>query len=297
MRNRAILPVSRRMVMRAFSICAVVTLLNFPGYALSRGSDLLSTVCLDNNGQHEGGRFSMRESQLKRCYKCKGNLPLDDFVKDTRSADGYSAICRPCERARSKEKHQRHSERHIYRGMIKRCYDTASQAYQRYGAKGITVADEWRGKGGFERWLAYMGTRPSFEYSLDRYPNNDGNYEPGNVRWATGIEQNRNRGDFNTLIPAFNESLTAPEWSERTGIQTATIQRRIELYGFTPERALTEPVKANGNPCLITFQGRTQRRAAWAHELNIKPRRLESLLTKYSVEEAFGIAAKEGNHP
>lgn len=85
--------------MRAIFICAVVTFLIFPGYALSRGSDSLSTVRLDNDGQHEGGRFSMEdESQLKRCSSCEQDKPLSEFGNHTRSKDGKRSQCKQCER-------------------------------------------------------------------------------------------------------------------------------------------------------------------------------------------------------
>jgi hypothetical protein len=72
--------------------------------------------------------------------------------------------------------------------MIKRCHSPADRSYARYGAKGVRVCDEWRGS--FENFLAYMGPRPA-GLTLDRI-NSRGNYEPGNVRWATYKQQARN---------------------------------------------------------------------------------------------------------
>ena len=70
-------------------------------------------------------------------------------------------------------------------------------SFEYYKWKGITVCDRWRygenGQSGFECFLEDMGERPSLEYSLDRYPNNDGNYEPGNIEWATPYKQTHNR--------------------------------------------------------------------------------------------------------
>lgn len=70
-----------------------------------------------------------------------------------------------------------------------RCLNKNDQAWDRYGGRGITVCERWRV---FDDFLADMGLRPSPELSLDRI-NNDGNYAPGNVRWATRLEQARNR--------------------------------------------------------------------------------------------------------
>lgn len=74
--------------------------------------------------------------------------------------------------------------------MKARCSNSKRHNYHRYGGRGICVCERWLK---FENFLADMGPRPSPSHSLDRYPNNDGNYEPGNCRWATRVEQAGNR--------------------------------------------------------------------------------------------------------
>lgn len=78
---------------------------------------------------------------------------------------------------------------YVWRAMISRCTLKSHPAYQRYGARGISVCDRWRDS--FVAFYADMGDRPSSEHSIDRI-NNDGNYEPGNCRWATKVQQQRN---------------------------------------------------------------------------------------------------------
>lgn len=78
--------------------------------------------------------------------------------------------------------------------MKDRCYNFRCHAYKGYGGRGIKIAPEWIRS--FVTFYEYvrrvLGSRPSSRYSLDRIDNN-GNYEPGNIRWATQLEQNQNR--------------------------------------------------------------------------------------------------------
>jgi hypothetical protein len=71
-----------------------------------------------------------------------------------------------------------------------RCTNPNDKAYLSYGGRGIGMHHAWVDS--FETFLSDIGEAPSPSHSVDRYPNNDGNYEPGNVRWATAAEQNRN---------------------------------------------------------------------------------------------------------
>jgi len=76
--------------------------------------------------------------------------------------------------------------------MKSRCYNIRTEQYKNWGGRGITVCDEWRAKDGFKAFHLYIGDRPEKGYSLDRIDNN-GNYEPGNIRWATAKEQSNNQ--------------------------------------------------------------------------------------------------------
>ena len=74
----------------------------------------------------------------------------------------------------------------VWYSMLARCQRPSTPHYHRYGGRGVTVCERW--KHSFENFFADMGPRPSDHHSIDRFPNNDGNYEPGNSRWATKKE-------------------------------------------------------------------------------------------------------------
>lgn len=96
---------------------------------------------------------------------------------------------------------------------------------------------------GFRYFFADVGPAPP-GMTLDRFPNNDGNYEPGNVRWATQRQQTRNTR-ANQKVPYRGQTLCLSEWAEQSGIPYKTFHRRLTNLGWSFEKALTTPVR----PC------------------------------------------------
>lgn len=128
-------------------------------------------------------------------------------------------------------------ERTTYYGMLQRCYDTSAPGYKNYGAKGIRVCARWRAS--FENFLADMGPRPSAKHSIDRYPKQDGNYEPKNCRWATAKEQARNREGV-VYVDYLGQRISVAEYAERAGVGAGMLHNRLKR-GWSVEEALTTP--------------------------------------------------------
>jgi hypothetical protein len=124
--------------------------------------------------------------------------------------------------------------------MHRRCRAVGRTDYKHYGGKGVTVCQRWTA---FENFLSDMGVKPSAEHSLDRI-DSGGNYEPGNCRWATKLEQVNNTSR-NTFIEYNGEAMTMANWARRVGISYYALRSRIRL-GWTPERALTEKSRGRG---------------------------------------------------
>lgn len=138
--------------------------------------------------------------------------------------------------------HQTHgysktAEYRIWKAAIDRCENPKNKGYGRYGALGVKFHPEWRHS--FVAFINHIGWRTSPDLTLDRYPDPAGNYEPGNVRWATLSQQANNkrktkRYEFNGL------SLTIKEWSDKLGWPYHLIFNRLRL-GWDIEKALSTP--------------------------------------------------------
>lgn len=133
---------------------------------------------------------------------------------------------------------ERSGEYIIWMGIRARCTNENGSGFDRYGARGITVCDRWRDS--FEAFLEDMGPRPSPDHQVDRFPDNHGDYEPGNCRWASRSENQNNR-DCNVRIEHDGKNLTVAEWSEITGIKWTTIRERLKR-GWSAADTLTKPI-------------------------------------------------------
>lgn len=150
-----------------------------------------------------GDRFSRwtvlkaddRSAVLVRCLcGTERQVPASNLVQGTSQSCGCLRNEKTAERSRSNRKHGL-SKTQIYvawAGMMDRCTNPQVFEYQYYGARGISVHAPWRDVETFARDVGAEIGLPSIGMTIDRV-NNDGNYEPGNIRWATRLAQARNR--------------------------------------------------------------------------------------------------------
>lgn len=107
-----------------------------------------------------------------------------------------------------------------------RCYDPNYRGYHNYGGRGITISPLWLGPDGFATFLRDVGNKPGPEYSLDRIDNN-GNYEPGNCRWATAKEQGSNRRNNRLVRLLDGRVMTITQAAELCGKDRKTLSDHL----------------------------------------------------------------------
>lgn len=122
--------------------------------------------------------------------------------------------------------------------MKTRCINPKAINYPHYGGRGVKVCERWLHS--FENFLADMGPAPSNKHTLDRFPNQEGDYEPGNCRWATHKTQNNNRRG-NRLLTFQGKTQTVAQWADDIGINSSTLYHRL-YRGMSVEMALTRGV-------------------------------------------------------
>lgn len=153
----------------------------------------------------------------------------------------------------------------IYHGMMQRCFNPKHISYKNYGGRGITVCERWASD--FWAFAQDIGERIP-DMQLDRI-NNDGNYEPNNWKRSTRKQQ-RNNTRINHFVTAFGKTQTISQWAEETGIAKDTIRRRLEIYGWQPERALGQTAGFTDLNHILTVGNRSMRIAEWAREMGIQ---------------------------
>ena len=124
--------------------------------------------------------------------------------------------------------------------MLRRCYGSDPKS-EDYRVRGIVVCERWRGS--FNAFFEDMGERPGREYSIERI-DNDGDYEPGNCKWATAAEQSLNQRRT-IFVERGGARVKLMELCRDLGVNYARVHSRVVL-GWDLERALWEPAGPRG---------------------------------------------------
>ena len=147
------------------------------------------------------------KTKTERRFKCKCNCGNTTIVCYGNLVNGSIKSCGCLSKelliSRNKIIKVKHSECNTptyisHKSMLARCDNPNNPDYKNYGGRGINYDESFKTYIGFRKYLieSGIGLRPSLEYSLDRYPDNDKGYIPGNIRWATmKIQQNNRRNN------------------------------------------------------------------------------------------------------
>lgn len=200
----------------------------------------------------EGQRFGRliiereadRSSSGKRQWECLCDCGVRKVCGQGSILSGKTASCGCLQSEMTSSRFTKHGlkgtpEYEIWKGIKRRCLNPNTNGYKKYGARGITICDLWRDS--FMAFLEHVGQRPSPQHSIDRIDNDRG-YEPGNVRWATMVEQNRNLRD-NVFLTLDGKTMTMAAWADEVGIPASTIRIRLRSLGWDVERALRTPLR------------------------------------------------------
>jgi hypothetical protein len=134
---------------------------------------------------------------------------------------------------------RRTGEYHSWVGMKSRTRRGAVPSPYHPNYANVKVCRRWHQ---FENFLADVGLKPSELHSIDRYPDPSGHYVPGNVRWATDLEQVRNR--LNSIVVEYaGDEKALIEWSEELGVDYNTLWSRIKRLHWSIADALTRKVR------------------------------------------------------
>jgi hypothetical protein len=128
--------------------------------------------------------------------------------------------------------------------MITRCYNPKNPKFHIYGGAGIVVCDAWRAS--FENFLKDVGPRPRGT-TLDRYPNRSGNYEPGNVRWATLEQQNNNKAD-NIIVNFRGREMTFSQAVHLAGTTSIGVAFKRRKLGWPLNEILETRTRTEKGP-------------------------------------------------
>lgn len=171
-------------------------------------------------------------------WLCRCDCGKEAVFAGTAIHDGYRRSCGCDKHTYSVSEHNRIKS--IWRLMMARCYNPEVGNYRFYGAKGVTVCEEWHDFECFERWAYSSGYKNGL--TIDRR-DPYGSYCPENCRWATWGEQRNNKRD-SIKITYDGKTMTATQWARHLGVRPNAILARIKR-GMDPIEALEKEIRTD----------------------------------------------------
>lgn len=209
-----------------------------------RAGDRVERLLLVEARRVPRGERRTRAAWLTRCDCGTEKVVLEDDLKSGRRR---SCGCWIREQVKRPRTHgamlggKATPEYAIWCAIKARCTRPNDPRFPQYGGRGIRVCQRWADS--FADFLSDVGPRPSEGLSLDRI-DNDGHYEPGNVRWATDAVQTRNTRR-NRWLTAFGKTLCLKDWSKEIGVSQQALRERLRA-GLPVERVLFAGKLARG---------------------------------------------------
>jgi len=236
------------------------------------------------SGSHSGARF----------WKCRCVCGNESEVETNKLTSSSTRSCGCLVADRAREVNSTHGmsksrEYNAWRSAKERCRRKDNSQFPNYGGRGIKMCDEWENS--FESFLRDMGNCPK-GMSLDRI-DVDGDYMPGNCRWATMKQQGNNKRN-NVRIAIDGEEKTMSEWCEERDLCVGTVHSRIKDYGFSPEEAITKPIGYYHK--IYTYEGRSGTLADWARWLGVNYGTLRSRAIRGASLEKILSSTIGNNH-
>lgn len=193
----------------------------------------------DKYGEWTVLEFSHKTSKGGDLWLCKCKCEVVKPVRMHSLLNGRSKSCKSCAN-KAKTCNITHGLTNSptyssWKGMKERCTNENNKKYDYYGGRGVTLCERWHS---FNNFLEDMGEKPEKNWHIDRIDVN-GNYEPGNCRWITLAENNRNKRT-NVVLEFNNESKCLAEWSRETGVSSQLFRYRLSK-GWPIEEALFTP--------------------------------------------------------
>jgi len=164
-------------------------------------------------------------------------------------------------------------ERNIWQKIKDRCLNPRSRIFRYYGGRGIKLCARWRRS--FETFLKDVGPRPSSKHTIERC-DNDGDYGPNNVRWATRREQSRNRRS-NRPLTFMGRTMLLGDWARELGMNQPTLSKRLNILNWPVSLALSTKPKIGQQvrkAARLSYKGQTKLLKQWAKEVGIPAERL-----------------------